>query len=253
MSVQAGATSGGGLTAFGSAISGPINYGFGQLSASRQKSAVRHLRRREYQDMMYSMKAAGLNPMLASGATPGHSAVSAGATGSSDIGSGMAKGAEAGTSAKKAPSEIDVNTAKKGMIDEEKLNEIYGRANILQEYDMTKADIAATNQGILESGSRQSLMHQQSIQAGASAKELRAKELNLRLQNPALEQSGGVPMAPMGPGERLLRGAGSIANQGLNNANRNLDNIGGAASDAARAAASAAATSAKEFRDWLSK
>lgn len=40
---------------------------------------VRHLRRREYQDMMFSMKAAGLNPILASGAQPGHSAAFSGA------------------------------------------------------------------------------------------------------------------------------------------------------------------------------
>lgn len=53
---------------------GAISWGLANKSANRYKSSVRHLRRREYQDMMFSMKKAGLNPMLASGATPGHSA-----------------------------------------------------------------------------------------------------------------------------------------------------------------------------------
>lgn len=51
-----------------------MNFAIGNMNRQRYASQVRHLRRREYQDMVFSMKKAGLNPMLASGATPGHSA-----------------------------------------------------------------------------------------------------------------------------------------------------------------------------------
>ena len=55
-------------------LTGIGNWGFFQKARNQYASQVRHLRRREYQDMVFSMKQAGLNPMLATGATPGHSA-----------------------------------------------------------------------------------------------------------------------------------------------------------------------------------
>lgn len=83
-----------GAAAGGSAldiISGTINkgidFGFANKARSQYASQVRHLRRREYQDMMFSMRKAGLNPMLASGATPGHSAAMM-----TDIGGGFDHG-----------------------------------------------------------------------------------------------------------------------------------------------------------------
>jgi len=74
---QIGSALGSGGIGFG----GPaFQWGLANKSTNRYKSAVRHLRRREYQDMVFSMRKAGLNPMLATGAQPGHSAmVSAGA------------------------------------------------------------------------------------------------------------------------------------------------------------------------------
>lgn len=58
-----------------------VNFGLSvagaQVSNARQYKYTRKARLREYQDMMSSMKAAGLNPMLAAGASPGHSAISA--------------------------------------------------------------------------------------------------------------------------------------------------------------------------------
>lgn len=50
-----------------------LDFGLYRKMRNDYASQVRHLRRREYQDMVFSMKAAGLNPILAAGATPGHS------------------------------------------------------------------------------------------------------------------------------------------------------------------------------------
>lgn len=84
----------------------------GFKSASRYKSAVRHLRRREYQDMIFSMREAGLNPMLASGATPGHSAGAALAPGAASgdmVGAGV-QSAKAVMEGQRNPSAIEKNT-----------------------------------------------------------------------------------------------------------------------------------------------
>jgi len=53
-----------------------LDFGMGVAQSAYDYKLTRKLRRREYQDMVHSMKAAGLNPILATGATPGHSAVS---------------------------------------------------------------------------------------------------------------------------------------------------------------------------------
>lgn len=66
-------------------------------------------RRAEYQDMMYSMKQAGLNPILASGATPGHMSVG---TGESDVPAyvnSAVNTAKVGLDAYKANPEVDRN------------------------------------------------------------------------------------------------------------------------------------------------
>ncbi|WNK14754.1 MAG: DNA pilot protein [Microvirus sp.] len=55
---------------------GALDFGLGVATSAVNAKIARKLRRTEYQDMMHSMRQAGLNPMLASGATPGHSAVS---------------------------------------------------------------------------------------------------------------------------------------------------------------------------------
>jgi hypothetical protein len=103
-----------------------MNWAIGSMARNRYASQVRHLRRREYQDMMFSMKKAGLNPMLASGATPGHSAAYSG--GYSGIGSSSSAGlgtavaanrqagaAERGVAVKEtlAPSEVGLRAMQK--------------------------------------------------------------------------------------------------------------------------------------------
>jgi len=74
-------------------LSKGIDFGFGVASSQQQAKLQRKLRRTEYQDMMHSMRTAGLNPMLAAGATPGHSAISAPSTGG-DMQSNISSAAE---------------------------------------------------------------------------------------------------------------------------------------------------------------
>jgi len=111
---------------------------------------TRKLRKQEYQDMMYSMRKAGLNPILASGATPGHSAAMTSSSmshaGSAGVGSAMAAHRQAGVAEKKSDSEIGLNSAKTEREKTEAVNSLFGRANILQQYDETKARIENINQ-----------------------------------------------------------------------------------------------------------
>ena len=72
-------------SAFGGALSSigskALDFGAGAAASAMQYKMTRKLRRREYQDMMHSMRHAGLNPILAAGATPGHSTIAAPDTG----------------------------------------------------------------------------------------------------------------------------------------------------------------------------
>lgn len=81
-----------GLTAF--------SFGLNRIAQQDYAEQVRHLRRREYQDMVYSMTKAGLNPMLATGATPGHATPM-----SVNVG-----GAAANPGWANVPSEVDLRT-----------------------------------------------------------------------------------------------------------------------------------------------
>lgn len=169
-----------------------FNWGLGNKSADQYKSSVRHLRRREYQDMMFSMKKAGLNPILASGATPGHSAsamVGQGSgVGGQGLGSAVAANRQAGVSEKKAPSEIEkaLNEAArtKGLI----TNDQWQRA-------LTDANIKNTNQGTLTGAAQADLYRQQAIKEGASAKEIAAREQNLRADLPNIQSGFGAGTA----------------------------------------------------------
>lgn len=66
--------------------------GFGMASSEHAAKLTRELRRNEYQDMMHSMKEAGLNPMLAMGQSPGHATASP--TSGPDVGGNIASAQE---------------------------------------------------------------------------------------------------------------------------------------------------------------
>jgi len=85
-----------GTSLFGKAV----DFGFGAASNAMYEQQVRELRRTAYQDMMHSMKAAGLNPVLAAGASPGGASAAQIATGMTD-----AAGAIANVSTAKAAQE----------------------------------------------------------------------------------------------------------------------------------------------------
>lgn len=124
---------------------GGFQFGLGNKSANRYAAKVRHLRRREYQDMVFSMKQAGLNPMLASGATPGHSAPSVAPTpnmSSGGIGSAYAAGKHAEASNRQAGVAEAKMPAERSLLEVQAQNTLYQRANILQQYDDVKARIA---------------------------------------------------------------------------------------------------------------
>lgn len=162
-----------------------LNYGVWRAQQKNYASQVRHLRRREYQDMMFSMRAAGLNPILASGATPGHAAGMMGSggsqNGSANIGSAVAANRQAGAAESnanvarlKAPNEIATEYMRRFGI----ASEIEQRGSNI---DLTKATTAKTRAdtelALQESGTaaiKRLLMQNQALKEGASARQLNA-------------------------------------------------------------------------------
>jgi hypothetical protein len=149
----------------------------GSISKERKNAIhdMRFLRRREYQDQMYSMREAGLNPILAAGATPGHSAVSTtnsqmGTSQSAGIGSSLASAAsaraanrQAGVREKLLPFEQDlveanVSTAQAGAREKEALAAIaeltlydqQDRIRAAAESDRASAGLSTARQHLVE-------------------------------------------------------------------------------------------------------
>lgn len=157
-----------------------LEWAVSSMARNRYASQVRHLRRREYQDMMFSMKQAGLNPILAAGASPGHSAAmmqqTGGGSGSAGVGSAIAANRQAGVAETKAPSEIGLNTARSGTEAEEALNKAVIRTNLALQPALTNASIAEiraraeqARQGAISEATHRNLMEAQSSAARAAA------------------------------------------------------------------------------------
>lgn len=131
----------------------PSSLFMGQWAAGqdtdRQKSMIRHLRRREYKDMMFSMKEAGLNPMLASGATPGHfsGATAMGGPGrplAPNAGQAFTSGSQAATAAKVGGTTAALQSAKAAHELDQRLNTIFQRAGVLQQFDLNRMNMRKT-------------------------------------------------------------------------------------------------------------
>lgn len=156
-----------------------LGYAVGGMNNERYKRSVRHLRRREYQDMVFSLRQAGLNPALAYGATPGHAGGFPGQGyapgGGGGVGSAIAANVAAEAGASLAPSQIEANTASAAEKRATAETQRWTRARM-------DADIAATRQGVAESiartratGAQQALYEAQAEQAGFNTKEVQQR------------------------------------------------------------------------------
>lgn len=162
-----------------------LNYGVWRAQQKNYASQVRHLRRREYQDMMFSMKQAGLNPILAAGATPGHSAAMMGHGGMQNEGAGVgsavaanesarASNRQAGVAEVKAPAEVAKLTTGR-FLDAAQI----GRIVLENAYtaESTRKVKAETDLALQESGTaavKRYLMMRQAEKEGASARDIAA-------------------------------------------------------------------------------
>lgn len=130
------------------ALSKGIDFGFGAASAKMQYDMTRKLRRREYQDMMHSMKSAGLNPMLAMGATPGHSAApSVDTGGATDLQGNVA-------SAQESSRRSNLNKAEKSLLESQTAQTDALRDKAIAEKETAEATRDATVYNIFSQGDR---------------------------------------------------------------------------------------------------
>lgn len=159
------------------------NWGGTSKERKNQIHDIRTLRRREYQDMVHSLTEAGLNPVLAVGASPGHASAQqvqqyvagGGSLGSAGQSSASAAHRQAGVSESKAPSEIGLNTGKTGLLGAQEQNAFAQLANILMQPDLTQANIDKIRQDTKTGIALETLYGEQAIKEGASASELRKR------------------------------------------------------------------------------
>lgn len=164
-----------------------VDYGIGSLGGMPDSKArknqihdIRTLRRREYQDLVHSLKEAGLNPLLAVGASPGHASAqmlppNLGASGSSGgVGSAVAANRSAGVAEGRLSSENAKNMASAGLMQEQAQNTLFGRAGLLQQYELNQAELDLKRQSNRTTFLLGEKYMQDAITSGASAKKLEA-------------------------------------------------------------------------------
>lgn len=180
--IGAGAIGGGidkGGELINAGLTGLMSFGFANKARNQYASQVRHLRRREYQDMMFSMKQAGLNPILAAGATPGHSAAMVQQAqlqggGGAGVASAVAANRQARVGEIKAPAEIGKLVTARYL----------DAANIARTYmenaytaESTRKVMAETKLALEQSGNaamQRLLWQREAEKAGMSAKDIEA-------------------------------------------------------------------------------
>jgi len=154
---------------------GGMNYGIFRKMRDDYASQVRHLRRREYQDMVFSMKEAGLNPMLAVGATPGHSA--------GMMSGGVASGAPGGVGTAVAANK-QANTAEETGKSERRLKDRQSEVEDLKRFLIAEQTNAArASAANTEAGTRNldSLTEKYQMETAATAQEVvKRKQENVK-------------------------------------------------------------------------
>jgi len=165
------------------------NWGGTSKERKNQIHDIRTLRRKEYQDMVHSLRQAGLNPILAVGASPGHATAQQvqqmpmpsgqGGTGAA-YGQALASAKQAQIAESKAPSEIGKNIGATGLMGIEGQNLMLGRAGLLQQYEMNQLEMASKRQGTQTSALLGEVYKQDAIHKGASARaiEQRMREID---------------------------------------------------------------------------
>lgn len=149
------------------------DWGIGQLTTEDQIDAARELRRTAYQDMVWSLRKAGLNPALAFGASPSTAmptAIQTGLVGSgSDMANAVTNATRAGFEEDRLPSEISLNSAKATLTREQQFNEVYRRAGIMQEVEKNDAWIKDVLQSA-RTGAAQELLYQKEAERNGASK-----------------------------------------------------------------------------------
>jgi len=172
----------------------------GGATAKERKNYItdtRKLRKHQYQDMVYSLTKAGLNPILAVGASPGGTG---GATSSNWAGSGHsagvasaaaaqsgasaahsaanAAGRQAGVAEQANPARIEEMLSNAGLRRELSGNAVAERANILQRLTLDGAQIDQIRATTEAQKALAALHRQTALEKGASASKL-AKETSM--------------------------------------------------------------------------
>jgi len=172
-----------------------VGFGFGAASGSMYRKQVRYLRRREYQDMMYSMRKAGLNPILAAGATPGHSAAYQYQPKAMDTAGGTAKFAEASLADPKARElvarknkeleDAGVSAAQAAVLRETP-------ANVRADTDLKRASADKASQDTATSAAQEIRTLKDAGLLEMTAKEVEARLEGIRADNIARNQDAGI-------------------------------------------------------------
>jgi len=139
----------------GDVLSKGLDLGFGAASSAIQLKMQRKLRRTAYQDTMHSMRKAGLNPILAAGATPMGGTITAPNIGTgTDLSSNAIEAAKAGpeigeiqSRTGKQSAETESKKAEKRMTELQMENALYERANMVKSWEKMQAEIESIAAG----------------------------------------------------------------------------------------------------------